>query len=96
MLLQRIKKIKVLLLRYFIHIIDDKVKIRNFLSGLPQTYKDIIEFDEPQTLDETIRKAKYYYDQRKIKQGFHKAWTYKKKEKFDQRKRGFNPPHFKI
>ena len=47
------------LLRYFRYIKEDKVKIQHFLSGLPQSYKDIIEFDEPRTLEESIRKAKY-------------------------------------
>ena len=47
------------LLRYVRYIIDDKVKIQCFLSGLPQSYKDRIELDEPQTLEEAIRKANY-------------------------------------
>ena len=53
------------LLRYVRCIRDDKVKIQHFLSGLPEFYKDRIEFDEPRTLEETIRKAKYFYDQNK-------------------------------
>ena len=47
------------LLRYVKYIRDDKLKIQRFLSILPRSYRDRIEFDEPQTLDETIRKAKY-------------------------------------
>ena len=50
------------LLRYVRYIRDDKMKIQHFLSGLPQSYKDITEFDEPRTLEEAIRKAKYCYD----------------------------------
>ena len=46
------------LLRYVKYIIDNKVNIQRFISGLPQSYKDRIEFDDPQTLDETMRKAK--------------------------------------
>ena len=53
------------LLRYVRYIRDDKVKIQCFLSGLPQAYKDKIEFDEPRTLEEAIKKAKYCYDQNK-------------------------------
>ena len=53
------------LLRYAKYIQDDKVKSQYFLSGLPQAYKDRIEFDEPRTLEEEIRKAKYCYDQTK-------------------------------
>ena len=81
------------LLIYFKYIRDDKVKNQHFLSGIPQSYKDRIEFDEPRTLDETIRKAKYCYDQDKIKTYFHKAWKDKKNEKFYQRKKGFRPSH---
>ena len=38
------------LLRYVMYIKDEKVKIQHFLSGLPQYYKDRIEFYEPRTL----------------------------------------------
>ena len=55
------------LLRYVRYIKDDKVKIQHFLSGLPQSYKYRIDFDEPRTLEEAIRKAKYCYDQNKGK-----------------------------
>ena len=82
------------MLRYVRYIIDDKVKVQHFLSGLPQSYKDIIEFDEPLTLEEAIRKAKYCYDQNKIKPDSHKAWKDNKNGKFDQTKKGFNPSHF--
>ena len=44
------------LLRY---VKDEKVKIQRFMSGLPQSYKDRIEFYEPKTMEEVIRKAKY-------------------------------------
>ena len=55
------------LLRYVRYIQDDKVKIQHFLSGIPQAYKYRIEFDEPRTLEEEIRKAKYCYYQEKKK-----------------------------
>ena len=83
------------LLRYVRYIIDDKVKVQHFLSGLPQSYKDIIEFDEPITLEEAIRKAKYCYDHNKSKPDVHKAWKDKKNDKFDQRKKGFKPSYFR-
>ena len=47
------------LLRYVRYIRDEKVKVQHFLSGFPQSYKDIIEFYEPRTLEEAIRKDKY-------------------------------------
>ena len=83
------------LLRYVRYIRDDKVKIQRFLSGLPQEYKERIEFDEPRTLEEAIRKAKYFYDHNKRKLYIHKAWKDKKNEKFDQRKKGLKPSHFR-
>ena len=82
------------LLRYVRYIRDDKVKIQCFLSGLPQSYKDIIEFDEPRTLEEAIRKDMYCYNQNKRKPSIHKEWKEKKNENFDQRKKGFKPSHF--
>ena len=72
------------LLRYVRYIKDEKVKVHHFLSGLPQSYKDRIEFYEPKTLKEAIRKAKYCYEQRKGNPDYHKAWKDKKNEKSDR------------
>ena len=66
------------LLRYVRYIKDEKVKVQRFLSGLPQSYKDRIEFYEPRTLEEAIRKAKYCYEQSKGKPDYQKAWKDKK------------------
>ena len=82
-------------MRYVLYIKDEKVKVQHFLSGLPQSYKDRIEFYEPRTLKEAIRKAKYFYEQSKGKPDYHKAWKDKKNEKFDQRKKGFKPSRFR-
>ena len=67
------------------------MKIQWFLSGFPEAYKDRIEFYEPRTLEEEIRKAKYFYERRKGKIGYHMAWKDKKNENFDQRRKGFKP-----
>ena len=83
------------LLRYVRYIRDEKVKVQRFLSGLPQSYKYRIEFYEPRTLEEAIRKAKYFYEQSKGNSDYHKAWKDKKNEKFDQRKKGFKPSSFR-
>ena len=83
------------LLRYVRYIRDEKVKVQHFLSGLPQSYKDRIEFYEPRTLEEAIRKAKYCYEQSKGKPDYQKTWKDKKNEKFDQRKKGFKPSSFR-
>jgi hypothetical protein len=50
------------LVRYLSYIKDEKEKISRFLSGLPAFYKVKIQFDEPKTLEETIKKDKYLYD----------------------------------
>jgi hypothetical protein len=50
------------LLKYVGFINDEKVKIQSFFSGLPSFYKENIRYDEPKTLNESIRKAKYMYE----------------------------------
>ena len=71
------------------------MKIQHFLSGLSQSYKDRIEFYEPRTIKEAIRKDKYYYEQGKGKPDYHKRWKDKKNEKSEQRKKGFKPYNFR-
>jgi hypothetical protein len=46
-------------------------------------------------LEETIRRAKCLYDQKKSRPTFKKYWEDKNKFKVDQRKKGSNPPFFK-
>ena len=65
------------------------------MSGLPQPYKDRIEFYEPRTMEEVIRKAKYFYEQSKGKPDYYKAWKDKKNENYGQSKNGFKPSNFK-
>jgi hypothetical protein len=83
------------LLRYVDFIKDEKVKIHRFLSGFPSFYKDKIQFDEPKTLEEAMRKSKYLYEQSKARPTFQKSWDDKKKGKMDQRRKGFKPPFFR-
>ena len=71
------------------------MKVQHFLSGLPQSYKDRIEFYERRTLEEAIRNAKYCYEKSKGKPDYHKALKDKKNKKFDQRKKGFKPSNFR-
>jgi hypothetical protein len=80
------------LLKYVGFIKDEKVKIEMFLNGFSSFYKDEIQYDEPKTLKETMRKAKYLYEQGKGRESLHKSWKDKKKEKCDQRRKGFKPP----
>ena len=52
------------LIRYVPYIIDEKPKIQRFLSCLPFSFKDIIEYANPKTLEEVMSKDKLCYEQR--------------------------------
>jgi hypothetical protein len=82
------------LLKYVSFIKDETVKIQRYLNGLPSFISDKIQYDDPKTLEETIRRAKFLYDQQKASLDFQKAWENKKKFKMDQRKKGAKPPFF--
>ena len=49
------------LLRYVPYIVDEKPKVQWFLICLPYHINDRIEYDNPKTMDETIRKANFCY-----------------------------------
>ena len=77
------------LMRYVPYIKDEKVKMKWFISGMPRSFRDKIEFDEPNTLEDIIRKARYCYEQFKNKTELHE--DSKKKKIQDSRRRGLNP-----
>ena len=83
------------LLKYVDLIKDDKVKIQRFLSGLPSFYSDKIQYDNPKTLEETIRRARRLYEQSKGRPVFKKDWNDKMKDKKDLRKKSFKPLFFR-
>ena len=83
------------LLKYVSFIKDDIVKIQRYLSGFPSFISDKIQYDDPKTLEETIRRAKCLHDQQKSRPNFQKSWEDKKKFKMDQRKKGSKPPFFR-
>jgi hypothetical protein len=83
------------LLKYVDFIKDKKVKIQRFLSGLPSLYSDKIQYDNPKTLEETIRRARNLYEQIKGRSVFQKTWNDKMKGKNDQRKKFCMPPFFR-
>ena len=51
------------LLRYMPYIVYEKPKLQRFLSCLPFHIKDRIEYDNPKTLKEAMRKTNFFYDQ---------------------------------
>jgi hypothetical protein len=76
------------LLKYVPFIKDETVKIQRYLSGLPPSISDKIQYDDPKTMEETIRREKCLYEQQRENPTFRKAWDDKKKFKKDQRKKG--------
>jgi hypothetical protein len=60
-------------LKYEDFIKDEKVKIQRFLSGLPSVYSDKIQYDNPRTLEESIRRAKHLHEQSKGRSVFQKT-----------------------
>ena len=76
------------LLRYVPYIIDEKPKIQWFLISLRTSFKDRIEFDNPKTLEEAMRKVEFYYEQSKKRESL-PEWKTKNKSHFDQKRRGF-------
>ena len=54
-----------ILLRYVPYIIDGNPKIQRFLSCLPLSFKDRIEYDNLKTLEEAMRKAIFCFEQTK-------------------------------
>jgi hypothetical protein len=73
------------LLKYVDLIKDDKVKIQRFLSGLPSFYSDNIQYDNLKTLEETIKRERNLYEQRKGGSVFQKSWNDKMKGKNEKR-----------
>jgi hypothetical protein len=71
------------LLKYVSFIKDAQVKIHRYLSGLPSFISDKIQYDDPKTLEGTIRRDKFLYDQHKGKTTYQKAWEDKKKNKME-------------
>jgi hypothetical protein len=83
------------LLKYVDFVKDEKVKIQRFLSGLPSFYSDEIQYDNPKTLEETVRRERHLYEKIRWRPIFQKTWNDKMKGKEEKRKKGFKPPFFK-
>jgi hypothetical protein len=66
-------------LKYMDFIKDDKVKIQRFLCGLPFFYSDKIQYDNHKTLEKTIRREMYFYEQNSGRPIFQKSWNEKMK-----------------
>jgi hypothetical protein len=75
------------LLRYVPYIVDEKPKIQRFLSFLASSCKYRIKFDNPKTLEETMRKGNLCFPQYKNINENYSNWSGKKVEKFDHKKK---------
>ena len=75
------------LLRYVPYIIDEKPKIQRFLSCFPTSFKDRIEFDNPKTLEEAMRKDNFCYKQSKKRESM-PNWKNERTSNFDQKRKG--------
>ena len=74
--------------------VEEKIKIQRFLSGLPYVHRSQIQYDEPKTLEEAIRKARHMYEQGKVKEDLAKPWKGKKHDIKFHGKKGFKPTSF--
>jgi hypothetical protein len=83
------------LLKYVPFIKDEALKIQRYLSGLPPSIGDKIQYDDPKTMEETIRRVKSLHEQQREKPTFRKAWDNQKRFKKEQRQKGNMPPFFK-
>jgi hypothetical protein len=83
------------LLKYVAFIKDEQVKIHRYLSGMPSFVSYKTQYDDPNTLEETIRRAKCLYYQHRGRPNFQKAWEDKKKSNMEQRKKDTKPPFFR-
>ena len=81
------------LVRYVPYIKDERENMQRFISGLPQSFQDRIEFDEPKTLEDVVWKVRYCYEKFKNKTKPHEDW--KKKNNSGFKKKGFKPSRFK-
>jgi hypothetical protein len=77
------------LLRYVPYIKAEKAKAQCFISGLPKEYRNRIEFDEPKTLEDTIRKETYCHEQYGHRAESRGDWKQKSGSRFQ--KKGANP-----
>jgi hypothetical protein len=74
---------------------DETINIQRCLSGFPSYIGDKIHYDDPKTMEETIRRKKCFYEQQRENPNFQKSWEDKKRFKIDQRNKGTKPPFFR-
>jgi hypothetical protein len=83
------------LLKYVMFIKDETVQIQRYLSGFPPSIGDKIQYDDPKTMKETIRRVKCLYEKKRENPTFRKASDDHRKFKKEQRQKGNKPPFFR-
>ena len=68
-------------MKYVPFIKDEIVKIERYLSGFPPSIGDKIQYDDPKTMEEMIRREKWLFEQQREKSTFRKVWDDHKKFK---------------
>ena len=66
------------LMRCVPYIWEEREKVQRFISNLPLFMKEHLEFDNPKTMDEVIRKPHLCYQQNRQKRDGGKRWNGKK------------------
>ena len=79
------------LLRYVPYLVDEKPKVQRLLSCLPYHIKDMIEYENPKTLEEAMRKANFCYEQNQKKESMANWKAKKNNNQYDQKKKDFVP-----
>jgi hypothetical protein len=69
------------LLKYVLFIREETDNIQRYMSGLPSSIRDNIQYDDPNTMEETIRREKCLHEQQRENPTFWKAWDDQKKFK---------------
>ena len=79
------------MLRYVPYLVDEKPKVQRFLGCLPYPIKDRIEYDNPNNLEEAMRKANFCYEQNQKKESMSNWKAKKNNNHYDQKKKEFVP-----
>ena len=75
------------LFRYVPYLVDEKPKVQQFLSCLPYHINDRIEYDNPKTLEEAMRKANFCSEQNRKKESMANWKAKKNNNNYDQKKK---------
>ena len=79
------------LLRYVPYLVDEKPKVQRFLNCLPYHIKDKIEYDNPKTLEEAMRKFNFCFEQNRKKESLSNWKAKKNNNQYEQKKKDFVP-----